>query len=156
MGLRSIHIFAILLLLLIFISLFGTKAREGMGSGSGTTSSYTGPAGDTVNTYSNTSQPATTDNTNNNYTQQSGGTAVILNTNANDDKYILKSQIVPPVCPACPSSSTCPRQEPCPSCPACARCPEAAFECKKVPNYKANDSSYLPRPVLNDFSSFGM
>ena len=74
-----------------------------------------------------------------------------------EDMYILKSEIVPPVCPACPSSTACPRQEKCPPCPACARCPEPAFECKKVPNYNAaagNDS--LPSPVLNDFSSFGM
>ena len=74
-----------------------------------------------------------------------------------EDLYILKSEIVPPVCPACPTSTACPRQEKCPPCPACARCPEPAFECKKVPNYNAaagNDS--LPTPVLNDFSSFGM
>lgn len=70
--------------------------------------------------------------------------------------YILKSQIVPPVCPACPSSSMCPRQEPPPPCPPCARCPEPSFECKKVPNYSSNNSQYLPRPVLADFSQFGM
>ena len=73
-----------------------------------------------------------------------------------EDLYILKSQIVPPVCPACPTSSACPRQEKCPPCPACARCPEPSFECKKVPNYNAIGSDYLPAPVLNDFSSFGM
>ena len=73
-----------------------------------------------------------------------------------EDLYILKSQIVPPVCPACPSNSTCPRTEAPPPCPPCARCPEPAFECKKVPNYRANDDSYLPRPVLSDFSQFGM
>jgi hypothetical protein len=131
-----------------------------------------------------------------------------------DDLYILKSEIVPPVCPACPSSAACPRQEKCPPCPACARCPEPSFECKKVPNYNSvnsngnngnngsdnnfshfsnfnsvnnnngncansansanssnnnflpfsnfnslNNSSnnkFLPVPVLNDFSSFGM
>jgi hypothetical protein len=74
-----------------------------------------------------------------------------------EDLYILKSQIVPPVCPACPvSKASCPRQEPCPPCPACARCPESAFECKKVPNYNAIDQQYLPQPVLNDFSQFGM
>jgi len=71
-----------------------------------------------------------------------------------EDLYILKSQIVPPVCPACPSSSACPRQEKCPACPACARCPEPAFDCKKVPNYNATNQ-YLPVPVLNDFSTFG-
>ena len=73
-----------------------------------------------------------------------------------EDMYILKSEIVPPVCPACPSSAACPRQEKCPPCPACARCPEPAFECKKVPNYSAINNDYLPSPVLNDFSSFGM
>jgi hypothetical protein len=73
-----------------------------------------------------------------------------------EDLYILKSEIVPPVCPACPTSAACPRQEPCPPCPACARCPEPAFECKKVPNYNAINNEYLPTPVLNDFSKFGM
>ena len=78
-----------------------------------------------------------------------------------EDLYILKSQVVPPVCPACPSvsagSSGCgTSQEKCPPCPACARCPEPSFECKKVPNYNAIGSDYLPAPVLSDFSSFGM
>jgi len=73
-----------------------------------------------------------------------------------EDLYILKSEIVPPICPACPQSTACPRQEKCPPCPACARCPEPAFECKKVPNYNAIDDQYLPQPVLNDFSQFGM
>ena len=73
-----------------------------------------------------------------------------------ENLYILKSQIVPPVCPACPSSSVYPRQEPCPACPPCGRCPEPAFECKKVPNYNAINNDYLPAPVLNDFSTFGM
>jgi hypothetical protein len=73
-----------------------------------------------------------------------------------EDMYILKSEIVPPVCPACPASAACPRQEKCPPCPACARCPEPSFECKKVPNYSAINNDYLPSPVLNDFSSFGM
>jgi hypothetical protein len=86
-----------------------------------------------------------------------------------EDLYILKSQVVPPVCPACP---TCPQvnqsnnssvfgssfvgEEKCPPCPACARCPEPSFECKKVPNYSAINNDYLPVPVLNDFSTFGM
>jgi len=72
-----------------------------------------------------------------------------------EDLYILKSEIVPPVCPACPTSAACPREEKCPPCPACARCPEPAFECKKVPNYSAINNEYLPAPVLNDFSTFG-
>ena len=73
-------------------------------------------------------------------------------------KYILKSEIVPPVCPKCPDSRTCPREEPCPACPPCARCPEPAFECKKVPNYSAisaaSASGILPMPRLNSFSQF--
>ena len=73
-----------------------------------------------------------------------------------EELYMLKSEIVPPVCPACPTVTSCPRQEPCRPCPPCARCPEPAFECKKVPNYKTNDDNYLPRPVLADFSQFGM
>jgi hypothetical protein len=72
-----------------------------------------------------------------------------------DGLYILKSEIVPPVCPACPSGSVCPRDEPCPPCPACARCPEPAFECKKVPNYTTSRQAF-PVPILNDFSTFGM
>ena len=73
-----------------------------------------------------------------------------------EDLYILKSEIVPPVCPACPTTANCPREKPCRPCPPCARCPEPAFECKKVPNYRAGDSNYLPKPVLNDFGEFGM
>jgi len=72
------------------------------------------------------------------------------------DMYILKSEVVPPVCPVCPQAAACPRQEKCPPCPACARCPEPAFECKKVPNYSSSNDQYLPRPVLADFSQFGM
>lgn len=93
-----------------------------------------------------------------------------------EDLYIKKSEVVPPVCPACPAVAELPREKPCPPCPACARCPEPAFECKKVPNYTSGSNrgingsdifsrggngsggvdSFLPRPVLTDFSSFGM
>lgn len=73
-----------------------------------------------------------------------------------EDLYILKSEVVPPVCPACPNVTACPRNEPAPPCPPCARCPEPAFDCKKVPNYNSTNTNYLPRPMLNDFSQFGM
>ena len=84
-----------------------------------------------------------------------------------EDQYILKSQIVPPVCPACPPVLACPGKNKCPLCPApepiqpcppCARCPESPFECKKVPSYGTRDTGYIssfPRPLLNDFSQFG-
>jgi len=78
-----------------------------------------------------------------------------------EDLYILKTEVVPPVCPVCPTMSSSSSNDPnkaekCPPCPACARCPEPSFECKKVPNYNAINNSYLPQPVVNDFSSFGM
>ena len=77
-----------------------------------------------------------------------------------EDLYILKSQVVPQVCPACnnnsSNNSSNKEKEMFPPCPACARCPEPSFECKKVPNYKSMDSQNLPFPILNDFTSFGM
>jgi len=79
------------------------------------------------------------------------------NFNPDPNKYMLKSEIVPPVCPKCPDSRTCPRQKPCPACPACARCPEPAFTCKKVPNYSVSTvgtNNILPMPQLNSFSAF--
>jgi len=44
----------------------------------------------------------------------------------------------------------------CPPCPACARCPEPAFECKKVPNYSRSEDINAPKPIMADFSQFGM
>lgn len=77
--------------------------------------------------------------------------------NPDPSKYILKSEIVPPVCPKCPDSRTCPRQKPCPACPPCARCPEPSFTCKKVPNYSVSTvgtNNILPMPQLNSFAAF--
>jgi hypothetical protein len=77
--------------------------------------------------------------------------------NGQEDMYILKSEVVPPVCPACPSySPTDTGEKKCQPCPSCARCPEPAFDCKKVPNYNSVNNSYLPVPALADFSTFGM
>ena len=73
-------------------------------------------------------------------------------------KYILKSEIVPPVCPKCPDAKMCPREKPCNPCPPCARCPDPSFTCKKVPNYSAitagNSGNILPMPRLNSFAQF--
>jgi hypothetical protein len=90
-----------------------------------------------------------------------------------EDMYILKSSVVPPVCPACPAvrcngnsnsnsngkhgdgaNNNTPAK--CPPCPPCARCPEPSFECKKVPNYSLSNNNALPRPVLSSFSQFGL
>ena len=81
--------------------------------------------------------------------------------NGEEDLYILKSEIVPPVCPACPPVLACPKDTKCPKCPApepippcppCERCPEPSFKCKKVPDYQS--PGLIPRPLLNDFSQF--
>jgi len=72
--------------------------------------------------------------------------------NGDEDLYVLKSSIVPPVCPKCPQRSACPRQKPCPPCPPCSRCPEPAFTCKKVPNYNSMNNQYLPLPWLSQAS----
>jgi hypothetical protein len=77
-----------------------------------------------------------------------------------ENLYILKSQVVPPVCPECPSidESFDDDSEKCPPCAPCRRCPEPAFMCKEIPSDSSNPSAnvYLPRPVLTDFSEFGM
>ena len=81
-----------------------------------------------------------------------------------EDLYILKSEIVPPVCPAPivievekPSKNNSKNDTTkCPPCPPCARCPEPNFDCKKVPNYSAFNPDTMPIPVLSDFSAFGM
>jgi hypothetical protein len=79
---------------------------------------------------------------------------------------MLKSQMVPPICPACPPVLACPSKGQCPKCPApapvqpcppCARCPSDPFKCKKVPDYSSPDiGGHLPRPLLDDFSQFGL
>lgn len=74
----------------------------------------------------------------------------------NDSNYMLKTEMVPPVCPKCPDvkiDETFHRKK-CPPCPPCARCPEPSFTCKKVPNYSFSNMNTLPQPMLNDFSQF--
>jgi hypothetical protein len=126
---------------------------------SASSSTYTGSGGNSVT--------ATTGPGGNTAVTGSGGNTTVANTGNNgipysqipsgqQDLYILKSEVVPPVCPACPAAASCPRKESCPPCPACERCPEPAFECKKVPNYSSVNDNYLPRPVMSDFSEFGM
>jgi hypothetical protein len=76
-----------------------------------------------------------------------------------EDLYILKSEVVPPVCPVCPVASNAfsdSDNKKCPPCEPCGRCPEPSMTCKAVPNYNAKTNQYLPIPVLNSFSTFGM
>jgi hypothetical protein len=137
---------------------YGGTVGSVTGPYGGTVGSVTGPYGGTVGSvtgpYGNTVTGALQNNTY--YDSLPSGIPRSQIPPGKEDLYILKSEVVPPVCPACPVSTACPRQEPCPPCPACARCPEPAFECKKVPNYNVINNEYLPAPVLNDFSQFGM
>ena len=72
-----------------------------------------------------------------------------------EDLYILKSQVVPPVCPKCPDVKKCDKTKDCPPCPSPQRCPDNPFECKMVPKYSdPTVSKHLPRPVLNSFDTF--
>ncbi len=110
----------------------------------------TGPAGNTFSTYDSSA-----------YTNSlPSGIPRYQIPPGEEDLYILKSQVVPPVCPKCPDPITqCPEKfdaSKCPPCPPCSRCPEPAFDCKKVPNYNAFNPNYMPLPVLSDFSTFGM
>ena len=119
-------------------------------------SSYIGPAGDTVITDSTHTDYPVKHYTHKKPKSTSLGIPYSQIPTGNEDLYILKSEVIPPVCPMCPSISACPSKEPPPPCPPCARCPEPAFDCKKVPNYNNTDNKYLPVPVLSDFSQFGM
>ena len=119
-------------------------------------SSYIGPAGDTVITDSTHTDYPVKSYTHKKPKSTSLGIPYSQIPTGSEDLYILKSEVIPPVCPMCPSISACPSKEPPPPCPPCDRCPEPAFDCKKVPNYNNTDNKYLPVPVLSDFSQFGM
>lgn len=63
-----------------------------------------------------------------------------------EDLYILKSEVVPPVCPVCPPpvvimGDGSSKGLNTPPCPACERCPEPIVDCKKVIKYKQNTGS---------------
>lgn len=138
MKLNKLYLFIIILLALAFSCTLGSSFIEGMANNQ-EKKIVNGPNGQViVATNKNTVQ----------------GIKKKDIPSGHEDLYILKSQVVPPVCPVCPSSSACPRETPCPACPPCGRCPEPAFECKKVPNYNSVNTNYLPRPVMADFSQF--
>lgn len=127
------------------------NASTNFGQYSGQTNMMTGPAGNTVATYDSSSY----------YNSLPAGIPKSQIPVGDEDLYILKSQVVPPVCPKCPEPiMQCPENKfdatKCPACPPCGRCPEPAFDCKKVPNYKSFNQDYMPVPVISDFSTFGM
>jgi hypothetical protein len=121
--------------------------------------SYTGPAGNTATTVTGPAgNSVTTVNPDDYYNSLPEGIYRHQIPPGEEDKYILKSQVVPPVCPKCPDvqCSTVFDETKCPPCPPCSRCPEPSFTCEKIPNYNAFNPKTMPLPVLSDFSSFGM
>ena len=144
----------------------GTSSTQYYGPYGGTAGAVTGPYGNTAYYAQGPNGTTATGTTSSSYNSQyynslPPGITSSQIPSGQEDLYILKSQVVPPVCPACPASSNSSSNDPdsaekCPPCPACARCPEPSFECKKVPNYNAINNSYLPQPIINSFSSFGM
>ena len=135
------------------------KMREGFEDGDNV-NSYIAPAGNTVLYDGKKKCKPKKDKTSNGNGNGPLGIPRSDIPNGDEDLYILKSEVIPPVCPACPNVTVCPNDngngKAPPPCPPCARCPEPAFDCKKVPNYNSNNSDFLPRPVLADFSQFGM
>ena len=139
----------------------GTSSTQYYGPYGGSAGSATGPYGNTAYYAEAPSSSSVSNDSSQYYSSLPPGIPASQIPSGQEDLYILKSQVVPPVCPVCPAyknnSNNDPDGEPkCQPCPPCARCPEPSFECKKVPNYNAINNSYLPQPIINDFSSFGM
>jgi len=70
-----------------------------------------------------------------------------------NDKYILKTQIVPPVCPKCPDVTVCPSKE-----APTGWVPQPFVNKDYSAGYNVAPgpvtSAYEPRPILTDFSNF--
>lgn len=131
---------------------YNTAYATGPNGNSLSATTYTGPAGNTATKYEV--------NPDDYYDSLPKGISRAQIPAGEEDKYILKSQIVPPVCPRCPDVQCDVKEKidesKCPPCPACERCPEQSFSCQKVPNYKAFNPTTMPLPVMSDFSGFGM
>jgi hypothetical protein len=178
MKLTKLHLFLILLLVLLFSSL-GIGILEGYGIIEGNQniedskfslntkkaktskkSSYTPDVRVEFKKLGNEKKPM-------GYGSASGVTKDAIPP-GDEHLYVLKSEIVPPVCPKYPEAKGnggCCKKNKCPPCPAPARCPDPAFTCKKVPNYSASSvDSILPsplfhqgegiKPLLNSFAKF--
>jgi hypothetical protein len=130
----------------------GTDVNETTyyGPNGGQATTVTGPGGNTYASYDSSAY----------YNSLPQGVSRSQILPGEEDLYILKSQVIPPVCPVCPNpivqSSDSTDVTKCPACKPCGRCAEPAFDCVKRPNYKAFNQDYMPVPVLSDFSSFGM
>lgn len=76
------------------------------------------------------------------------------------DKYILKTQIVPPVCPKCPDVTVCPNNRTAPAGwvpqPFVNKDYSSGYNVAPAPGSGSGPltSAYEPRPMLTDFSQF--
>ena len=145
------------------------------GPAGGSVNTATGPNGNTAAVYTSPDGTTYSGNTYNGNTNSTANNSSGTYNNSlpqgvsrnqipagDEDLYILKSQVLVPICPICPTPIVkCDHVDgennsKCPACPSCSRCPESPYTCAKVPNYKAFNQDYMPVPVLNDFSTFGM
>ncbi len=156
MKFKKIHIFILILALLLFCCM-GFSALEGLANNDNQEYDSGGNRINKALALGSNYNPMDNDPNKNN----KPGFDQLTNTPknkipaGNEDLYILKSQIVPPVCPKCPDVKRCDTKQDCPACPAPQRCPEKPYECKMVPKYSdPNVTTHLPRPVLNSFDSF--
>lgn len=162
MKLKAGHLFLILLLTILFSCCLG--GIKGIVEGMDNNSNNTTNGDKTITTSDGRSVTANHQNT-------VLGIPKSQIPSGQEDLYILKTQIVTPVCPATPNllnnkngntesmtngADIYTDTSKCPPCPPCGRCPNtSSFECVKKPVYKP-DNPYLPVPVLTSFSSFGM
>jgi len=134
-----------------------------------------------------TSDNDNTDTLNDNIANNSiaNGTPSNLIPSGDQDKYILKTQIVPPVCPQCPSICNANTNEQTPPCPSCGNqgtgsssghtstantdsqpfnknliSPDNGYNpasnpTDKYSKYRSNNQ-FLPVPVVSSFSGFSM
>lgn len=174
MKLTKLHLFLLLLVVLLFSSMgFGVlEGNENIGDSSTSITSNTGSSNSeskSNDTETKKHSYSLSDDVRIDYKQLStqkkpmgfGSNNGIKKSEippGDEHLYVLKSEIVPPVCPKCPETS-CPSgkngkngggvKEDCPPCPRPQRCPEPAFTCKKVPNYSASAvDNVLPSPMF--------
>ena len=138
-----------------------TNSNQYYGPNGGTAGSVTGPQGNTAyyaqGQYGNTAVATTGSSYPNNYDYSNSlppGIPKSMIPSGEEDLYILKSQIIPPVCP--PPIVIHDKSESCAPCPSPSRCKYPPVTCKAVPDYNNINDQFLPQPILNDFSQFGM
>ena len=119
-------------------------------------SPYSSYSEESTSPYNQTSSPYTQSSPSSSYDYSSSlppGIPISQIPPGQEDLYILKSEIVPPVCPAPVPAVHC-STEKCAPCPPCARCPQPNFECKKVPNYSSSNND-LPMASMSPYSTYG-